>query len=237
MKKILIVEDDVSISNLLHDLLTQNGYLPMQAYSGTEAVMLLESKTYDLILLDLMLPGKTGEEVLTEIRNRCTTVPVITLTAITDKEHVVSLLKQGANDYITKPFDNAELLARIDVQLRNSNGNCNGNNNGNSNGNSKNIYFREINLDLERFDGFINGNALGLSKREFEILRLFMENPSKVFTKNNLYESVWGDEFFGDDNTINVHISKVRAKIAKHAADEYIQTVWGIGFKMSDNIE
>ena len=219
MKKILIVEDDTNINNLLRDLLMHNGYVTTQAFSGTEAVMLLENKVYDLILLDLMLPGKTGEEVLEAIRAKCST-PVIALTAVSDK--VVTLLKAGANDYITKPFDNAELLARIEVQLRNSTAA------------PKTLHFREIMLDLERFDGFVEDKPLGLSKREYEILRLLMENPTKVFTKNNLYESVWGEDFLGDDNTINVHISKIRTKIAKYTNGEYIQTVWGIGFKMSD---
>ena len=224
MKKILIVEDDLNINNLLRDLLMRQNYLPVQAFSGTEALMRLENEGYqkcDLILLDLMLPGKPGEEVLAEIRAK-SNIPVIALTAVTDKASVVNLLKAGANDYISKPFDNAELLARIEVQLRANTTQ------------PKILQFREIKLDPERFDSFINENPLGLSKREFEILRLLMENPTKVFTKNNLYESVWDDEFLGDDNTINVHISKIRAKIAKFTQEDYIQTVWGIGFKMSE---
>ncbi|MCL2072038.1 MAG: response regulator transcription factor [Oscillospiraceae bacterium] len=221
MKKILIVEDDTNIGNLLRELLTHHNYIPVQAFSGTEALLYLQSGGYDLILLDLMLPGKTGYEVLADIRKNSVT-PVIALTAVVDKDSVVSLLKAGANDYITKPFDNAELLARIEVQLRSSTSK------------QQLLSFREITLDTERFDGFIGDNSLGLSKREYEILKLLMENPSKVFTKNNLYESVWRDEFLGDDNTINVHISKIRSKIAKFVDGEYIQTVWGIGFKMSD---
>jgi len=224
MKKILIVEDDGDINNMLCDLLEQNGYISTAAYSGTEAVMRFGSDKYDLVLLDLMLPGKSGIDVLTEIK-AVSSVPVIALTAVSDKDSVVSLLKTGADDYITKPFDNSELLARIEVQFRNSAG----------------IYeqhptsFKDIILDNERYDGFINNQPLQLSKREFEILALLMRNPKKVFTKNNLYESVWHDEFLGDDNTINVHISKIRAKIAKiKPDDEYIHTVWGIGFKMQE---
>ena len=223
MKKILIIEDDGDINNMLCDLLEQNGYIPTAAYSGTEAIMRFGSEKYDFVLLDLMLPGKTGIEVLSEIRT-VSSVPVIALTAVSDKDSVVSLLKTGANDYIIKPFDNSELLARIEVQFRNNT-----------------VYepyptsFKDITLDSERYDGFINNQPLQLSKREFEILALLMQNPKKVFTKNNLYESVWQDEFLGDDNTINVHISKIRAKIAKVKPDgEYIQTVWGIGFKMQE---
>ena len=222
MKKILIIEDDANINNLLRDLLTQHKYSPTQAFSGTEALLRLQSFKYDLILLDLMLPGKTGEEVLADIRKK-SDIPVIALTAVIGKESVVNLLRAGANDYISKPFDNAELLARIEVQLR-----------GSSSVQEKILHFHELILDTERFDGFIGDSALKLSKREYEILKLLIENPTKVFTKNNLYESVWNDEFLGDDNTINVHISKLRSKIARLTDKEYIQTVWGIGFRMKD---
>ncbi|MDR2546635.1 MAG: response regulator transcription factor [Lachnospiraceae bacterium] len=245
MKKIFVIEDDIYINNMLCELLQQHDYLPHAAFSGTEAILLLQSyslspneknlenkpfsenisfsenRMFSLVLLDLMLPGKTGIEVLAEIRKHHH-IPVIVLTAVSDKESVTALLKAGANDYITKPFDNSELLARIEVQLRDS-----------VPVKTKQLCFQALILDLEQFDGFINAKALGLSKREFEIMRLLMENPKKVFTKNNLYESVWNDEYLGDDNTINVHISKIRSKINKHTDDEYIQTVWGIGFKMN----
>lgn len=226
MKKILIAEDDASINNLLRELLERNGFAPVQAFSGTEALMLLDGEAFDLVLLDLMLPGKSGAEALSEIRAKGST-PVIVLTAVTDKDKVVSLLGAGANDYVTKPFDNAELLARIEVQLRNTAG-------ANGGGGKKALLLRALTLDLERFDAFASGKGAGLSKREFEILRLLMENPNKVFTKNNIYESVWNDEFLGDDNTVNVHISKIRSKLAKITpGEDFIQTVWGIGFKMS----
>jgi DNA-binding response OmpR family regulator len=223
MKKILIIEDDNDINNMLCDLLKQNGYVPVSAYSGTEALMLFVNDKYDLVLLDLMLPGKSGSDVLTEIR-AVSSVPVIALTAVIEKDSVVSLLKAGANDYITKPFDTSELLARIEVQLR-------------SGGTTSNeeTQFKDIVLNHEQYDAFIDKQPLQLSKREYEILSLLIKSPKKVFTKNNLYESVWNDEFFGDDNTINVHISRLRMKIAKFRPDEeYIQTVWGIGFKMKD---
>ena len=223
MKIILIVEDDSDISNMLCDLLSQNGYAPMPAYSGTEAVIRFTANKYDLILLDLMLPGKSGIEALAEIR-AVSSVPVIALTAVSDKDSTITLLKAGANDYITKPFDTGELLARIEVQFRNSAAPTPAQNS---------TAYKDITLDYERYDGFIGKEPLQLSKREFEILSLLIQNPKKVFTKNNLYESVWQDEFLGDDNTINVHISRIRSKIAKvKPGEEYIQTVWGIGFKM-----
>ena len=178
-----------------------------------------------LVLLDLMLPGKTGEQVLHELR-KASTVPVIVLTARTDKETTVKMLRLGADDYVAKPFDNNELLARIDVQLRRR---------APGKPEAAQLKFKDITLDFDAFDAMIGSQRAGTSKREFDILRLMMAHPSKVFTKNNLYESVWGGEFFGDDNTINVHISKLRAKLNAISPDaEYIQTVWGIGYKMKE---
>jgi len=230
MDKILIVEDDTHINEMLCELLTKNGYLATSAFSGTEALLLLSQNMFSLIILDLMLPGKTGEQVLLEAR-QCLNIPIIVLTAIADKETTTKLLHMGADDYLSKPFDNGELLARIAVQLRRvftdtATGTA-------TRANTSKLAFKDIVLDLDGYDAYIEATKVGLSKREFEILRLMMSHPEKVFTKNNLYESVWGGEFFGDDNTINVHISKLRAKLnAVNPNVEYIQTVWGIGFKM-----
>jgi len=225
--KILVVEDDMHINEMVCELLGQNGYIPSSAYSGTEALLMLSQNTYALVLLDLMLPGKTGDEVLREMRTKHD-MPVIVLTAKTDKATTVELLRMGADDYLSKPFDNPELLARIAVQLRRSAPLASG-------GDSNKLMFKDITLDFDSFDAYINNEKIGLSKREFELLRLMMEHPQKVFTKNNLYESVWGGEFFGDDNTINVHISRLRTKLSIANPDEdYIQTVWGVGFKMRE---
>jgi DNA-binding response OmpR family regulator len=223
MKRILTVEDDAFISEMLCDLLRQNGYAPTAAYSGTEAILLLAQNSYSLVILDLMLPGKTGEEVLQEIRKN-SEVPVIVLTARTDKVTTVKLLQLGADDYIAKPFDNSELIARIDALLRRAKA---------LKPNGEQLKFKDITLDPDTYDALIDGKKAKLSKREFEILQLLMSYPEKVFTKNNLYESIWGGEFLGDDNTINVHISKLRAKLNTISPNtEYIQTIWGIGFKM-----
>jgi len=216
---ILVVDDDSDINGLLCDLLGQKGYNPTPAFSGTEALLLLSQKQYALVVLDLMLPGLTGEEVLVQTR-RTSTVPIIVLTARTDKQTTVELLRMGADDYLGKPFDNEELLARVEVQLRRD---------GTP---GARVTYKDIVLDMDIFDARIGHEPVGLSKREYEILRLLMSRPSKVFTKNNLYETVWGAEFLSDDNTINVHISRIRAKLARLSDTEYIETVWGIGFKM-----
>jgi len=226
LDKILLVEDDMHISEMLCHLLRGARYDPTPAFSGTEALLVLAAGEFSLVLLDLMLPGKTGEEVLKEIR-KTSQIPVIALTARTDKETTVELLKLGADDYVNKPFDNAELLARIDVQLRRA---------APAPAHSAKNMYKNISLDEDGYDAVsTTGEKAGLSKREFEILQLMLSSPQKVFTKNNLYESIWGGEFFGDDNTVNVHISKLRAKLAIISPEEeYIQTVWGIGYKMKE---
>ena len=225
MIKILVVEDDMHINQMLCELLKTSGYAPCSAFSGTEALLLLAQDNFALMLLDLMLPGKTGEEVLQQARTK-SNIPIIVLTAKTDKETTVRLLRLGADDYLQKPFDNDEIIARVDVQLRRLTTPALDKNE---------IRFKDILLDLEGFDAYVNDIKLGLSKREFEILHLLMMHPRKVFTKNNLYEAIWGGEFFGTDNTINMHISKLRAKLnAASPQQDYIQTVWGSGFKMKE---
>lgn len=225
-KRVLIVEDDININDMLNDLLTLHGYDTTSAYSGTEALLQFAHFSFELILLDMMLPGKSGEEVL-EIIRETSTIPVIAVTAVDAKSSIVSSLKNGANDYITKPFDNDVLMARIEVQLRNSvEANISV---------PKSITYKDITLKVDLFEAFIHDAPLDLSKKEYEILKLLIETPNKVFTKSNLYESVWKDNYYGDDNTINVHISNIRAKIAKQIPDiPYIKTVWGIGFKIHE---
>jgi len=226
--RILVVEDDTDISNMLVDLLAQNGYEGVPAYSGTEALLVLERQRFSLILLDLMLPGKAGEQVLEELRaGKAPDTPVIAVSAIGETGRKVELLSMGADDYVTKPFDNDELLARIQVQLRRADKAAPET--------GPVLIFGNLTLDSQGMVASLGGESLSLTKRELLILQLLMENPKKVFTKGNIYESVWGEEFWGDENTVNVHISNLRQKLAKRSPDkEYIQTVWGIGFKMSD---
>lgn len=222
MSRILIVEDDTDISGMLKELLSPH-YETAQAFSGTEAVMCAEREDFDLILLDLMLPGMTGEEVLGHLRRRGS-VPVIAVSAKDDKQTKVTLLKTGVDDFISKPFDNDELLARIEALLRRSSGGIS----------SDVLTFKNIKINRSTMEVSVSGKPLSLTKREYLILELLMSNPKKIFTKNNIFESVWNEQFLGEDNAVNVHISNIRQKLSKLDPDEtYIQTVWGLGFKMS----
>ncbi|OBR89818.1 transcriptional regulatory protein SrrA [Clostridium ragsdalei P11] len=225
---ILIVEDDTDINKLLCRILEKNNYNVRGAFSGTEAEMCIEKYDFQLILLDLMLPGITGEKLIEKIR-KIKTMPVIVISAKTAQETKIEVLKLGADDFISKPFDVEEVLARVCAQLRRymifSN----------SNEKQNILTYKNMTLDRENHKVFISSQEVILTIREFCILELLMSYPKKVFTKANLFEHVWKDKFISDDNTINVHMSNLRSKIAKIDPDtEYIHTVWGIGFKMKD---
>ncbi len=223
---ILVVEDDPDINRLLYQIVTGAGYDCRQAFSGSEAALLAEQYTYDLILLDLMLPGLTGEEFIAKLR-KGKTMPIIVLSAKAGLEDRVNVLRLGADDFIPKPFDNAEVLARVEAQLRRykkfSGGTAGGT-----------LRWSDLILDRESVSVTVAGRSVSLTAREFEILSLLMERPKKVFTREQIYEQVWGEEYMGDDNTVNVHVSNLRAKLAKVSDTEYIKTVWGIGFKMAE---
>ena len=173
-----------------------------------------------------MLPGLSGEEFIRQVR-KGKTMPVIVLSAKAGLEDRVNVLRLGADDFIPKPFDNAEVLARIEAQLRRYK---------KFSGLSGGTVLRwgELTLDRERIIVSVAGQELTLTAREFEILALLMEDPKKVYTREQIYERVWGEEYMGDDNTVNVHISNLRAKLSKASEREYIKTVWGIGFKMAE---
>lgn len=233
---ILIVEDDNEINHMLTELLRSNGYRSQSAYSGTEALLYLrgqcgEQSTVNerprAVILDLMLPGMTGEELLHNMKEIDNNIPVIVASAKDDVHTRVELLRAGADDYIVKPFDTEELLARLEVALRRS---------AKTQGVVKpggTLTFKDIVIEPDEYRVTAAGQEVTLTRREFMILELLMSNPNKVFTKNNIYESVWNEEFVGEDNAVNVHISNIRQKLAKVNGDEtYIQTVWGIGFKM-----
>ena len=226
-EKILVIEDEQDINNLICDILKEKNYNVTPAFSGTEGKLWLSQGQYHMILLDLMLPGMSGEELIKEIRTKNNTVPIIVISAKIDSKTKIEVLKLGADDFISKPFDIDEMLARVEANLRryiSYSGEVT---------KSSIINFKNINLNKDLREVKVNGHLLNLTSREYLILELFLSNPKKVFTRENIFESVWRDTFMGDDNTIKVHISNLRSKIAKLDKDnEYIQTVWGIGFKL-----
>ena len=223
---ILVVEDDQDINRLLCHILTDGGYDVRPAFSGSEAVLWAEQYDYDLVLLDLMLPGLTGEEFIARMRKK-RTMPIIVLSAKTGLEDRVHVLRLGADDFIPKPFDNDEVLARVEAQLRRYK-QFSG-----SSGGGQVLSCGDLELDRDAVKVTAGGREVALTAREFEILALLMSHPKKVYTREQLYESVWGGEYMGDDNTVNVHISNLRSKLGKVSDREYIKTVWGIGFKMN----
>ncbi|RDY26397.1 DNA-binding response regulator [Romboutsia weinsteinii] len=221
---ILVVEDDLDINGLLCNILKRNGYNVRAAYSGTEAKMCMEYYDYDLVLLDLMLPGIDGESIIDRVRQD-KFMPIIVISAKTDSEEKINALKLGADDYITKPFNINEVLARVEVQLRRYT-------KFSLNHENDKLCHKNIRLNKDSRQVFINNEEAFLTLREFSILELLMSNKNRVFTRENLFESIWENEFIGDYNTVNVHVSNLRSKLAKLDKEEYIQTVWGIGFKL-----
>ncbi|KWX71940.1 response regulator transcription factor [Paenibacillus jilunlii] len=222
---ILVAEDDSDISRLLCSIIRKSGYVPQPAFSGTEALLYLEQRQWSMVLLDLMLPGMTGEELLSWIRVRGG-MPVIIISAKGEQQTKVSALRGGADDFITKPFDIEEVSARIDSHLRR--------------------YaqiapsvvpgvlqHKGLVLDHDSKTVMAEGTEVALTVREYEIVALLLSAPKKVFTKANLYESVWDEPYYGDDNTVNVHMSNLRSKLAKAApGSEFIETVWGMGYRL-----
>ena len=217
MANILIVEDDNSIQDILEEVL-KNIYKTYHAYSGTEALLVLEKENIDLILLDLMLPGLGGEEIITKVKN----IPIIVITAKIDAEDKVKCLLKGANDYITKPFDIKELLARIKVQLRL-------NINSNKKLVHKNLELLDNNHTLK-----INNLEVKLTKTEYAIFKQLLLNYPKVISKDSLLNLISKDTLYCDENSLKVHISNIRKKIKSITDKEFIESVWGIGFKIKD---
>ena len=227
-ENILVIEDDESIYNLIYKILIKQGYNVRQAFSGTEGKMLLNMYNFQLVLLDLMLPGMTGEEIIGNIRET-KNMPIIVISAKTALDDKVNVLKMGADDFVSKPFDIKEILARVEAQLRRYTKFSIGENS------KKVLKYKELVLDKEQIEVRVKNERITLTGKEFSILELLMSNPKKVFTRENLFEHVWNDDFFGDDNTVNVHVSNLRSKISSIDKDnEYIKTVWGIGFKLAD---
>ena len=219
MKTILIIDDDIYIGNMLEETLTKEGYRVLRAYSGTEALFVLSSAKPDLILLDLMLPGLNGEDLLPQIKG----IPVIVVSAKIDIDNKVNLLLGGAVDYVTKPFHIKELLARITIHLRTTK---------QSNHASSLLTFDDITLNTDTHIVSIGAFNIKLTRTEYAILKLLMQNPTQVITKSLLLEHISADTPDCTESSLKMHISNLRKKLREGNDKDYIEAVWGIGFKL-----
>ncbi|MBD5529072.1 MAG: response regulator transcription factor [Lachnospiraceae bacterium] len=241
MTKILIIEDDTDINNLLAKIMRRQGYEAVQAFSGTEGKLRLELEQYDLLLLDLMLPGMMGEELIGEIRQTDPDLSIIVLSAKSGLEERVEVLELGADDYMVKPFAAAEVEARVAGALRRSTRRRKLEEAQQESAQQESaeglqfkiLQYKELTLDADRREVRVRGQILNLTAHEYDILYILLKEPGKVYSRERLYELVWQGGYYGEDNTVNVHVSNLRKKIAVADTDEYIATVWGIGFRMA----
>ena len=217
MSHILVIDDDIHIGDMLEEMLKIEGYQVSRAYSGTEALMVLTASRPDLVLLDLMLPGLSGEEVLPRIQG----IPVIVMSAKVDTDSKVALLLGGAADYITKPFDTRELLARVTVALRKG-----------AHASERILSCGPVRLDSVARQVFVGETEVRLTRTEFAILRLLMVSPDRVVTKSALLERISADTPDCTENSLKMHVSNLRKKLRDAGADDLIEAVWGIGFKL-----
>lgn len=225
MEKILIIEDNKDVNLLLAETLKQEGYEIKSIFDGFSAINTIKSDDYSLILLDIMLPYKSGDEILKEIRE-FSDVPVIIISAKDMVGIKIDLLKLGADDYITKPFDLGEVAARVLSQLRR---------NHKQSGKTKKLEYKDMTIDMDNKIIAVNGSELSLTAKEYYILELLVSNKGKVFSKANIYETIWEEDYLGDDNAIKTHMSNLRNKIKKaNPNEEYIETVWGLGYRIKN---
>lgn len=253
---ILIVEDDADINNIIAARLAKEGHLCTQAWSGSEAALRLESASFDLVITDLMMPGLTGENIVGLVRARSATTPIIVVSARVTPADRVSLLKLGADDYLTKPFDLDELAMRVEVQLRHRQsfaqaqstctasglqyagdgaqaGTAQASTAQTSPGRAPLRFGRWL-VDRDARTLHVDETPVPLTRIEFNIVELLTSHPRKVFTKRELFELAWGEPYSVEDNTVNVHVSRIRSKLKSTGTDAYISTVWGLGFKLTD---
>lgn len=220
LKEIWIVDDDIHIGNMLEEVLYGEGYAVRRAYSGSEALLLLAQDKPDLILLDLMLPGVTGEEVLTQIKG----IPVIVISAKVNVDDKVRVLLGGAVDYLTKPFHTAELLARIKAHLRTYA--CNTG--------SPLLTFEKITLDDTRHEVCLDRTPVKLTPTEYALLHALLEHPRQVITKSLLLDRLSAETPDCTDTSLKMHVSNLRRKLREQSGKDYIESVWGIGFKLRE---
>lgn len=222
MERILIVEDEKDVNQLLAQNLQDSGYETVSVWNGLDGIRQLRDQHFDMVLLDLMLPYKSGDEVLKEIRKDCD-IPVIVISAKDLVGTKIDLLTLGADDYITKPFDLGEVTARVVSNLRRYH----------MKNHKKQLSYKELTLDTESKTLTVNGTELELTAKEYGIMELLLQSRNRVFSKAYLYETVWGYEYLGDENVIKTHISNLRTKIKKYSETEYIETVWGLGYRLA----
>ena len=219
MKKILVVEDDNTIHKIIEDILKKEHYIVISAYSGTEAISIIENDNIDLILLDLMLPGINGEDIVKKVNK---TLPIIVISAKTSSVDKAKVLLEGANDYITKPFSMDELVARISAHLRREE----------RKHEASNLRFDdELIINYDSHTVFYKEKQLEFSNKEFEIIRLLSQNAGMVFDRETIYEKLWGYDGEGDSIVVKEHIRKIRNKLSAYTDKNYIQTVWGVGHR------
>lgn len=219
MQTILIIDDDIAIGNLEQEVLEQAGYFVERAYSGTEALLLLKENCPNLILLDLMLPGLSGEEILPQIQE----IPVIVVSAKAGVDDKVGLLMGGAVDYLTKPFDTKELLARIAVRLREH-----------SMSSSATVYtYGDLTINVDTHAVDVDGRSVALTRTEFAILKLLILNPKQVIAKSVLLDRISMDTPDCTENSLKTHISHLRSKLRDITGKDYVESVWGIGFRLN----
>ena len=218
MKKILVVEDEKDIQNIIKAFLENAEYKVETADDGLDAINLIQKNNYDLIILDILLPKIDGFTVCEMIRKN-SNVPIIILTALTDEENQLKGFDKLADDYITKPFSMPVLLKHIEAIFRRTN---------NSNENTSILKYKNIILNTENYEVYVDNQKITLTFREYEILKLFLENQGKVFTRDNILNSIWNYDYFGDDKIVNTHIKNIRKKLGY----EYIETVRGVGYKI-----
>lgn len=219
-RTIAVIDDDVYIGDMIERVLKKEGYLVLRAYSGTEALLLLDQKRPDLILLDLMLPGLSGEVILPKISD----IPVIVISAKVDVQDKVKLLLNGASDYLTKPFEIQELLARITVQFRNKKKEIK----------TTSLVIGDLKLDMALHELYVGQILVRLTKTEYAILKLLMQNPKQVITKSAMLERISEDTPDCVESSLKVHISNLRKKLREVNGKDYIEAVWGIGFKLRE---